>query len=244
VLATPQSGTTLLTAARSVPLAVHRDESRPQASHVLLRGSTLMLFTDGLVERKHGSIDEGVARAAEVLMDTTDLAVDAVADAVLRELAPAAGYDDDVAIVVYRRPHAPLRLENDATADRLADVRHRFATWLRAIAIPDALVSDIVLAVNEACTNSIEHAYRGHDRGKMQVEGEIEGAEIHVRVVDSGSWKTPAADVSTRGRGLLLIRAVSDRVELGGTPSGTTVEMSFQLPATKGANPLAALQPR
>ena len=88
----PSPGTTtVLTDARSVPLAVRRDQPRPQASQVLPPGSTLMLFTDGLVERKHESIDDGIARAADVLVDTMKLPLDAVADAVLRELAPAGG---------------------------------------------------------------------------------------------------------------------------------------------------------
>ena len=42
-----------------------------------------MLFTDGLVERKHESIDDGIARAADVLAETMKLPLDAVADAVL-----------------------------------------------------------------------------------------------------------------------------------------------------------------
>ncbi len=60
MLAGRESGTTLLTDAASVPLAVRRDGPRPQAFEVLPPGSTLMLFTDGLVERKHESIDDGI----------------------------------------------------------------------------------------------------------------------------------------------------------------------------------------
>ncbi|EUA50837.1 stage II sporulation E family protein [Mycobacterium xenopi 3993] len=104
LFATPDAGTTLLAEARSVPLAVHRDHPRPQASQALPPGSTLIVFTDGLVERKHEPIDAGIARVAKVLTDNMDLPVDHLADAVVRELAPAAGYDDDVAMVVYRRP--------------------------------------------------------------------------------------------------------------------------------------------
>ena len=47
VLAAPESGTSVLTDARSVPLAVRRDQPRPQASQLLPPGSTLLLFTDG-----------------------------------------------------------------------------------------------------------------------------------------------------------------------------------------------------
>jgi hypothetical protein len=63
------------------------------------------------------------------------------------------------------------------------------------------------------------------------VEGENDGAQVHVRIVDKGSWKPAPADPGVRGRGLLLIRAVSDWLEMECTPSGTTVNMSFRLPA-------------
>ncbi|MGV0798548.1 ATP-binding protein, partial [Mycolicibacterium elephantis] len=92
------------------------------------------------------------------------------------------------------------------------------------------LADDIVLVVNEACSNCVEHAYRGRDPGRMRVEADIRANEVHVSVIDGGSWKTPPEDPGTRGRGLLLMRAVSDGVELDGTPAGTTVEMSFRLP--------------
>ncbi len=136
VLAGPNSGTTVLNDARSVPLAVRRDEPRPQLSRRLPSGSTLMVFTDGLVERRHVSIDDGIIRAADVLVETMMLPLDAVADAVLRELSPAAGYDDDVAMVIYRHQQAPLMIETHAIADELASTRHRLADWLRAAEIP------------------------------------------------------------------------------------------------------------
>jgi PAS domain S-box-containing protein len=231
LLAGAGSGTTVLTDARSVPLAVRRDEHRPQASRVLPPGSTLMLFTDGLVERKYESIDDGIDRAADVLVDTMKLPLDAVADAVLGELAPAAGYDDDVAMVIYRHKLVPLRIESEATADKLADIRRRLTSWLRAADVPDELTADIVLAVNEACTNSVEHAYRGHSVGTMLLEVEAIEGEVHARVGDWGSWKEPAVNPGSGGRGLILIRAISDSVELDCTPAGTTIGIKFRLPA-------------
>ena len=236
VLAAAGSGTTMLTDARSVPLAVRRDGPRPQVSQLLPPGSTLMLFTDGLVERKHESIDDGIARAADVLVDTMRLPPDAVADAMLGELAPAAGYDDDVAMVIYRHELVPLRIESEASADNLAGVRRRLAGWLRAADVPDELAADIVLVISEACTNSVEHAYRGHGVGTMLVEVEAVDREVHARVGDSGSWKTPAAQPRNGGRGLPLIRAISDSVELHCTAAGTTLEISFRLPAAEAVN--------
>jgi PAS domain S-box-containing protein len=235
VLAAAGSETTMLTDARSVPLAVRRDGPRPQVSQRLPPGSTLMLFTDGLVERKRESIDDGIARAADVLVDTMTLPLDAVADAILGELAPAAGYDDDVAMVIYRHELVPLRIESEASADSLAGIRRRLTGWLQAADVPDELAADIVLVISEACTNSVEHAYRGHSVGTMLIEVEAMEREIHARVGDWGSWKTPAAQPRNGGRGLPLIRAISDSVELHCTTGGTTIEISFRLPTAAEA---------
>jgi PAS domain S-box-containing protein len=231
MLATPQSDPILLSHALSVPLAVHRKGSRPQTSVVLPPGSTLMLYTDGLVERRDVSIDDGIARVGQLLTDGMNLTVDTLAKTVLSEMTPPNGYDDDIAIVVYRRPYAPLMIEIEAAADELSGTRRELAAWMRAAAIPEYTIADIVLAVNEACANGIEHAYRGHEPGKVRVEAENDGARVHVRIIDTGSWKAAPANPGTRGRGLLLIRAVSDWLELDCTPSGTTVDMSFRLSA-------------
>jgi PAS domain S-box-containing protein len=227
VLAAPESRPQLLTDARSVPLAVQRDDPRPQAVAALGARSTLLLYTDGLVERRDEPIDAGIARVTKVLTQTIELPVDAVADAMLDKLAPAAGYDDDVAIVLYRHPDSTLVIENDAIPTRLSDVRHQLAAWLGRAGVPESLAADIVLVVNEACSNSVEHAYRGREPGTMRIEATRDGPHIHVQVTDSGSWKTPPANPGTRGRGLLLMRALSDGVELDGTAAGTTVGMRF-----------------
>ncbi|MBE1550596.1 PAS domain S-box-containing protein [Mycobacterium sp. OAS707] len=227
VLADVEAEPQLLIDARSVPLAVHRDEPRPQATTTLTGGSTLLLYTDGLVERRGEPIDAGIARVGDVLTRTTELPVDTVADTMLEQLAPALGYDDDVAIVLYRHPGPALVIEIDAIPARLTDVRHQLTAWLHSAGVSEMQAADIVLVVNEACSNSAEHAYRGQDPGPMRVEGAVDDQHIHIRVADSGSWKTPPADPGTRGRGLLLMRTLSDKVDLEGTAHGTTVGMRF-----------------
>ena len=234
VFATGAERSELLTDGHSVPLAVHRDEPRPQASRPLTAGATLLLYTDGLVERRDQPSDDHIDRAAVVVTETIELPVETVADEVLRRLAPDGGYNDDVAIVVYRCPPSALIIDDDAEPRRLSDVRHRLAAWLHSNNIRSPLADDIVLVVNEACSNCVEHAYRGQNHGRMRVEAEVRDGQVRASVVDSGSWKTPPADPGTRGRGLLLIRTVSDQVDVVGTAEGTSVEMSFRLPKTEG----------
>jgi len=236
VIVGPGPGTTTMLAdAASVPLAVRRDTPRPQGLRALPAGSTLMVFTDGLVERKHESIDVGIARAAEVLAQHAALPPDAVGEVVLRELAPAPGFDDDVAMVIYRHRQPPFRFETNSSADQLAGVRRRLGEWLEGAGVPESLGADIVLVASEACTNCVEHAYRGRADGTILVESEAVDREIRLRVVDSGSWKQPAAHPGNSGRGLLLMRAISDSMEVHGTADGTTVEANFRLPAPAAA---------
>jgi PAS domain S-box-containing protein len=220
-----------LTGATSVPLAVQKTGPRPEASKSLPPGSTLMLYTDGLVERRDRLIDNGIQRAGRVLADMIEFPAEAVADAVLSGLAPSEGFDDDVAIVVYRRPPAPLRIGVPATPDQLSDIRGQLGRWLRATGIPDPLAGDIVLVVNEACTNSIEHGYRARTPGRMLVDVDVEakGRGIRIQITDFGSWKLPDANPRARGRGVPLMRAVSPDVTLDGTSTGTTVTMNFEL---------------
>jgi PAS domain S-box-containing protein len=227
LLAAPDAAIEMLTEASAVPLAVQHPITRPQASTRLQPGATLMLYTDGLVERRGLVIDDGIRSAGDILVDTLGSSAEDVADAMLGSQTPPGGFDDDVAIVVYRRPPTALRLEVVATPDKLADIRARLADWLRAVSIPDELAADITLVVNEACTNSIEHGYRGRPAGPMWVSAEVNGREICIEITDSGSWKTPDPNPRVRGRGVPLMRAVSGGMSVDGTSAGTTVTMSF-----------------
>ena len=86
-----------------------------------------------------------------------------------------------------------------------------------------------MLAVDEACTNSIEHAYSG-DAGTIRIDAEPANDQIKVKVADSGVWREPA-EKRYRGRGLRIMEALSERLDLFTSDSGTTVQMSFGLTA-------------
>jgi PAS domain S-box-containing protein len=227
VLASPHSPPEMLADAESVPLAVRGGTTRPQEQRTLSQQATLMLFTDGLVERRDTHIDAGLARLAQALTDTLGLPAEAVADTMLRVLAPPQGYDDDVAIVVYRDVMAPFRIELPAVAERLSEVRHRLSEWLRATGISDERAGDIVLVANEAATNCVEHAFVGSVAGAMCIEAHIIDGAIQVRVVDDGLWKTPSGDTRLRGRGLPMMDAISESVFVSRGPTGTTIDMRF-----------------
>ncbi|KUO08518.1 PP2C family protein-serine/threonine phosphatase [Streptomyces sp. DSM 15324] len=75
---------------------------RPQECAAYDHGATLVLYTDGLVERRQEDIDTGLRRLAEALARHRDADPEALADSVLLELLPPGGATDDTALVVVR----------------------------------------------------------------------------------------------------------------------------------------------
>jgi serine phosphatase RsbU (regulator of sigma subunit) len=90
-----------LTEAGSLPLAVLDDLDRPEVDVLLQPGSTLLLYTDGLVERRDEDLDVGMARAAAALAEGRHLAPDQLVGMLTDQLLDDAP-DDDVALLLYR----------------------------------------------------------------------------------------------------------------------------------------------
>ncbi|MEH3076951.1 MAG: SpoIIE family protein phosphatase [Quadrisphaera sp.] len=84
-------------------LGVVPDVQRHEQVQVLPRGATVLLYTDGLVERRGQSLEEGLAELRSVLADLAalDLDADALSDAVLQRMLPEHA-EDDVALVAVR----------------------------------------------------------------------------------------------------------------------------------------------
>ncbi|WP_245650745.1 SpoIIE family protein phosphatase [Nocardia harenae] len=230
----------LLEGGRAVPLATFDMPRRPEATTALPPGATLVLFTDGLVERKGVDIDDSFAQIADVLAGTPGRLPREVADAVLSRLRPAAGYDDDVAMVVYRQPPAPLLLDVPAAAEQLTVLRRTLKAWFAAAAVPHDLAADLVAAANEACSNSVEHAYLHKRPGRVVLAAECDTETVVIVVRDDGDWKPRAADPGYRGRGIEMMKALTEDVEIEHTEAGTRVRMWVTLPAITfpTANPI------
>ncbi|MGY2062963.1 PP2C family protein-serine/threonine phosphatase, partial [Nocardia gipuzkoensis] len=130
VLAEPDTKGQLLEGGRAVPLATFDTPSRPEATTTLEPGSTLVLFTDGLVEQRGIDIDTRFDELADELSGAAPYLPREVADAVLSRLRPVGGYDDDVAMVVYRQPPRALHVDVPAEPQRLAGMRRALTAWL------------------------------------------------------------------------------------------------------------------
>lgn len=232
VLAEPGTRGRLLEGGRAVPLATFDPPRRPEATTPMTPGSTLVLFTDGLVEQRGVDIDERFVELADELTGAATQLPREVADAVLSRLRPTGGYDDDIAMVVYRQPPEPLRLDVPADASQLSVMRRALKSWLAAAAIPHDLAGDLISAANEACSNSIEHAYRDGSAGRVQLTAESGLDTVTLVVTDTGTWRPLPADPGDRGRGIAMMRALTDQLDIDHTPGpGTLVRMTVRLPA-------------
>ncbi|MFJ9903622.1 PP2C family protein-serine/threonine phosphatase [Streptomyces sp. NPDC101152] len=103
LLVHPDGRVEFLDRATDPPLDARPDPfPRPQASTTYTEGATLVLYTDGLVERRHEDIDTGLGRLADALSRHRHQDPQTFADAVLLELLPPGGATDDTALVIVR----------------------------------------------------------------------------------------------------------------------------------------------
>ncbi|MFI8792890.1 PP2C family protein-serine/threonine phosphatase [Streptomyces sp. NPDC055105] len=97
----PDGAIDFLDQATDPPLGARPDHrARPQAEIAFTEGSTLVLYTDGLIERRREDIDAGLARLADSLARHQGADPETLADALLTDLIPPAGATDDTAVVV------------------------------------------------------------------------------------------------------------------------------------------------
>ncbi|WNV86191.1 SpoIIE family protein phosphatase [Umezawaea sp. Da 62-37] len=230
ILAHPDGTTRLLDQGGSTPLAVRPGFQRPEAECDLPARATLLMYTDGLVERRRRSLTAGIDQAGQAVQAGRDTALDDLATQVMDRLAPVEGYDDDVALLLYRHP-APLELSFPAESSRLAPVRKTLRGWLDQCGLPPQAVQSVLVAAGEACANAIEHGYPGTAPDAVRLRAEAVVGDLYLTVTDTGRWKTPEPETNThRGRGVAIMRAMMQQVTITPGPAGTTVDMHLRIP--------------
>jgi serine/threonine-protein kinase RsbW len=124
---------------------------------------------------------------------------------------------------------ADVELTLPARAENVAVVRHALGGLGEALDLDPQMLSDVKLAVTEACTNVVVHAY-GESEGPMEVAATIDGPTLRVTVRDEGLGIVPRADSPGLGLGLPLIATLTESLELGKAPDDRTeVAMIFRL---------------
>jgi anti-anti-sigma factor len=214
-----------------------------EGSTTIRPGTTLLLYTDGLVERRGEVIDDGLARLASAAARRAGENPDDLVDHLLEEVVEQHGHADDIALVAVRLLPAPLRARYPAAPEVLRRMRLDVRAWAEEAALPKLLLEDLQLALGEAAANSVDHAYRRSTPDDFDIALELEAdGGIRVGVRDHGHWRPEPADKGFRGRGLDLIRALAGEVEIGRHEEGTLV--TFRLdPADRDPAPLPVAPP-
>ena len=122
-----------------------------------------------------------------------------------------------------------FELRVDAVPASVGELRHALSAELEALPVPTALVEDIGLAVSEAATNAVLHAYLEQGGpGPLLLSARLMDDTVHVVVRDHGRGMTPRPDSPGLGLGLPLMTRLADAVQISTHPEGgTEVRMKF-----------------
>jgi serine/threonine-protein kinase RsbW len=210
---------------RSAPLGSILGQQRGLAQDRLDRGETLVLYTDGLVERRTVSIDTGLERLADAAR-RSDTGSPRLADEICDAVLDGRSQDDDVCVLtLYRMPVASVFNHSfPASTSELAGLRDRMRGWLEENGVSEEVERGVVLAVSEAAANAVEHGYGCNGTGLVSVTARHEQAGLEITVRDEGEWREPRRDTD-RGRGLAIIRAIVDEMSIGRTDGATVMRM-------------------
>jgi anti-anti-sigma factor len=186
-------------------------------------GAVLVLYTDGLVERRDEVLDQGLDRLAEAVRRHGSTTPDRLATGLLEEMLADTGQPDDVALIAVRLLPAPLEGRIPAEPRQLAGVRRAVEAWAHQAGLGHDTLEDLQLALGEALANGVEHAYTGQAPGEcaFRVSWRPE-AGVDVLVTDFGTWRPPPADPGFRGRGLTLMGILGDDLRVERSPGGGT----------------------
>ena len=231
----PDGTATLVEGGRGLPLGAGPDTKYRQAVVELPVGTVLLLYTDGLIERRGRPIDDGLddlkRAAAEGPSEPEELV-----EHILERLVGDAERGDDIALLAVRMlavAPEPLRLRVPSRTGSLDLVRDAVRTWLSVAPMHRGDANDVVLAVWEACANAIEHALDPRE-DFVEIRADMRDGHVRIAVEDTGRW-TPPSERDDRGLGLRLIRASMSSVKVEPGETGTRVTFEKALAPAEAA---------
>lgn len=228
-----------LDGAQSPPLTAVMAGPRSEVSLVIEGGSLVAMYSDGLIERRGESIDVGMARLGAALAERLDQPTAQLIDGIIEELTGASPPRDDIVLAAFRYTPAVAHchLQAPAQSDQLAGLRQQMRAWLDQQHVTAECQQALLIAVGEACSNIVDHAYRPrptlhHAQGdttaepRMEVDLTDHRHELIARISDCGFWRQPGPHSRDRGRGTILMQELTSRYERCTGALGTTVTLT------------------
>ena len=127
-----------------------------------------------------------------------------------------------------------VRLTIPARAEYITLCRLALTGIARLRQLSDELLADLKLALTEAASNSVRHAYGDRDAGVVDISYQLFSDRLVIEVTDEGEGFDPAeaegdaAELSEGGLGIAIIRAIADDVEFGARPGGKGSRLRFE----------------
>jgi serine/threonine-protein kinase RsbW/stage II sporulation protein AB (anti-sigma F factor) len=123
----------------------------------------------------------------------------------------------------------PGRWTVAATAEQIAVLRSVVSDYAQTVGVTDGRLADVRLAVSEAATNAVIHAYRDRPPGEIRVEAALaDDGELVITVEDDGFGPLPRPDSPGLGRGLPTIASAADGFTLSaGKAAGARLSITF-----------------
>ena len=229
----PDGESRYLDEGRTPPLGVMPDAAHLEATAEITPGSTLVLYSDGLVEERGEGLDRGLETLRRATVDGSR-EPEVLCDQIVEALFEDRSVRDDVAVLVLRTValhEKRLVLELTADPDAQRTMRSTIGRWLERAGVSKEVTHEVQVACHEVCSNSIEHGHRFSDE-IVSIVGELDGDVLSLVVTDSGTWRDPRE--SDRGRGLDMTRSFMDSVQVETGSDGTRVSMQRRLQLTVG----------
>jgi len=127
-----------------------------------------------------------------------------------------------------------VRLTIPARAEYITLCRLALTGIARLRELSDELLADLKLALTEAASNSVRHAYGDEDAGVVDISYQLFSDRLVIEVTDEGEGFDPAeaegsaAELSEGGLGIAIIRAIADDVDFGARPGGKGSRLRFE----------------
>ncbi len=227
-----RTGTCAMLQGENLPLGVSEKEIYEQTRVPLHTGDVLLFYSDGLTETRNSAGELfGIERLAECVRTHGRLEPEALIDQI-RQAAVAFSnsetFGDDLTCVAVRidereLPLARAELEISSDLNELARARAFVREVCRTLpgpALDEESVSQLELAITEAASNVMRHAYRGRPEQLIQLDAEVFADRIVLRLhhlgetFDPGAVKTPAFDgTQDGGFGMYIIAQSVDDVQ-------------------------------
>ncbi|HEY4280837.1 MAG TPA: ATP-binding protein [Conexibacter sp.] len=130
-----------------------------------------------------------------------------------------------------------MELTLPAIADSVPQARGAVVELAEQLGAPSQIVADVALAVSEACTNVVLHAYRDHSEpGTLNIEATLRDGMLEVLVADEGGGIEAREDSPGLGLGMALMAAVASGLQLDHDGAATRVHLTFDLGVATGVD--------